>query len=92
MSQLVSTIRAGITSTAHHGQKQESIGLSPPPHLAGDSINGARENVNSVKIGSTFGRTCKRFPPSNNSTTYSVMVNGKSYQGPIFDERDNRLN
>ena len=92
MSQLVSTIRAGITSTAHHGQKQESIGLSPPPHLVGDSINGARETVSSAHIWSTFGWTGRRYHPLNNSTISSVMVNGKSYQGPIFDKRGNRRN
>ena len=93
-SQLVSTIKAVATSTVHHGQthEHESAGLPPSPHLVGDSINGTREVVDSVHVGSTFGRSGKRYPPSNNSTTSSVTVNGKSYQGSIFDERDNRLN
>ena len=82
------------TSTAHHGQthEKESIGIPPSPHLVGDPINGAMESFDSVHVGSTFERTGKRFAPSNNSTISSVTVNGKSYQGPIFDEGGNRLN
>ena len=93
-SQLVSTIREAATSTVQHGQthEHESVSLSPSPHLVGDSINRTREVVDSVHVGSTFGRTGKRCPPSNDSTISSVTVNGKSYQGPIFDERSNRLN
>ena len=93
-SQLVSTIREATTSTVQRGQtnEYENVSFPPSPYLVGDSINGTREVVDSVHVGSTFGRSGKRYPPSNNSTTSSVTVNGKSYQGSIFDERDNRLN
>ena len=93
-SQLVSTIRVAATNMAHYGQTygQESIGLPPPPHLVGDSINGAGDNNNSVQVGGTFERTSIRYPPLNNSTISSVTVNGKSYRRPIFDKRGNRLN
>ena len=77
-SQLVSTIRAATTSTSHYDQsyEQESINLSPSPHLVRDSTNTASETANSIHVGSTFGRTGKRYPPSNNSTISSVTVNG----------------
>ena len=79
-SQLVSTIRAAATSIVHHGQTQhESVSLPPSSYLVVDSINGMREVVDSVQVGSTFGRTGKRYPPSNNSSKSSVTVNGKSY-------------
>ena len=93
-SQLVSTIRAATTSTLHYGQsyEQESIDLPPSPHLVRDSISTAREGANFKHVGSTFGQIGKRYPPSNNSTTSSVTVIGKFSQGPIFDERGNRLN
>ena len=93
MPQVVSTIRAAGTCTAHHGKtyEQESISLPPSPHLVVDSINGTKVTVDSVHMGSTFGRTGKRYPPSNISTISSVTVNGKSYKGPIFDKRGNRL-
>ena len=92
-SQLVSTTRAVTTSTAHYRQtyEQKSISLPPPPRLVGDSINGARESVDSVHVGSTLGRTAKRYPCSNNSTIASVTINSKSYLGTIFDKRGNRL-
>ena len=92
-SQLISTIRTATTSTSPYGQsyEQESIDLPPSPHLIRDSIYDAREGASSIHVGSTFGRTGKRYPSSNNSTISSVTVNGKPYQGPIFDERGNRL-
>ena len=82
-SQLVSTIRAATTSTSHYGQsyEQESINFPPSPHLVRDSTNTASEGANFVHVGSTFGRTGKRYPPSNNSTISSVTVNGKTYHG-----------
>ena len=93
-SQLVSTIREATTSTVQRGQtnEYENVSFPPSPYLVGDSINGTREAVDSIHVGITFGRTSKQCPPSNNSTISSIIVNGKSYQGPIFDERGNRLN
>ena len=70
MPQVVSTIRAAGTCTAHHGKtyEQESISLPPSPHLVVDSINGTRESADSVHVGSTFGWKGKKYPLSNNST------------------------
>ena len=69
-SQLISTIRAAIVGVAHYGQthEQDSVGLLPPSHLVGDLVNGSSDNPDLVQLGSTFGRSGRRQPYSNNST------------------------
>ena len=84
-SQLVSNIRAATSSIIN-------ISLTPPPHMAGDSISGVGNGISSVQVGSSFRRAGKRYPSSNNSTISSITVNGISYHGPVFDDRGNRLN
>ena len=92
-SQLVSTIRAATSNVRFHdqGYDRSNTSLPPPIRLVGDSVNGSIESPVQVQVGSTFGRSGRRQPHSNSSTISSVTVNGKPYQGHVFDEKGNRL-
>ena len=46
----------------------------------------------STQLGTSFGRSWRCLPSSSNSTISSVKVNGRSYHGPVFDEKGNILN
>ena len=94
-SQMVSTIRAATAKVTFQdrGDDRSNASLPPPIHLVGGSVNDSIESPVQVQVGSTFGRSGRRQPHSNNSTISSVTtVNGKAYQGHVYDERGNRLN
>ena len=49
-------------------------------------------STNASQAGSYFGRQGSRAPPSSDQSNISMIsINGRSYNGPIFDTNGNRL-
>ena len=86
-TQLVSTIRAATTSShcEDYTQGQSKVAFTSPPHIIGGDSGSALSGI-------SFGRLGRRHPLPSNSTISSVTLDGKSYHGPIFDEKGNKLN
>ena len=80
-TQLVSTNKAATTSS----QGQSRVAFTSPPHIIGGESGSAQSGI-------SFGRSGRRHPLPGNSTLSSVTLDGKSYHGPIFDEKGNKLN
>ena len=53
---------------------------------------GVPGDASSSQLGRSFGWSGRRYPSSSNSTISSVTDNRRSYYGPFFDERGNKLN
>ena len=51
----------------------------------------AVSDTTSKHAGVSYRRSGKRYSSTNNSTISSLTVNGRNYNGPVFDERGNRL-
>ena len=86
-TQLVSTIKAATTSSHHedYTQGQSRVGFTSPPHIIGGDSRSAQSGI-------SFGRSGRGHPLPSNSTISSVTLNGKSYHGPNFDKKGNKLN
>ena len=93
-TQLVSIIRTATFSTSYDNQahNQIKVGFTSHPHVIGESINGISGDSSSSQLGSSFGRSGRRRPSYSNLTISLVTVNGRSYHGPIFDEKGNQPN
>ena len=91
---MVSTIGAAASNTSYNNQAhtQSRVGFSSSPHVVGESITTVNDDAGTVQLGTSFGRPGKRHTSSSNSTISSVTCNGRTYHGPVFDERGNRLN
>ena len=93
-NQLVSTIRA-TTSTMIHEDSSYNVNdmnSKPPPLTMIQPNERAVSDTSSTHAGVSFRRSGKRHSSTNNSTISSVTVNRRNYNGPVFDERGNRLN
>ena len=91
---MISTIGAATSNTPYSDQSltQTRVGFSSPPHVIGESITTVADNTGTPQLGTSFGRSGKRYTSSSNSTISSVTLNGRSYHGPVFDEKGNKLN
>ena len=91
---MVSTIGAAASNTYYNNRAhtQSRVGFSSPPHVIGESIATATDDTGTVQLGTSFGRPGKRHTSSSDSTISSVTCNGRTYHGPVFDERGHRLN
>ena len=93
-NQLVSTIRAATSSVIQQNSTHDANDTnlkSPSPTMIGHSHRTISDTT-STHAGVSFGRSGRRQSSTNNSTISSVTVNGRNYDGPVYDERDNRLN
>ena len=91
---MVSTIGAAASNASYsnHAHTQGRVGFSSPPHVIGESITAVTDDASTAQLGTSFGRSGKRYTSSSNSTISSVTLNGRSYHGPVFDEKGNELN
>ena len=91
---MVSTIGAATSNTSYTDQAhtQARVGFGSPPHVIGESITTVADNTGTSQLGTSFGRSGKRYTSSSNSTISSVTLNGRTYHGPVFDEKGNKLN
>ena len=92
-NQLVSTIRAATSSISQQASEYEGNNTnvrSLPPAIVGHGHRTISDTT-STHAGVSFGRPGRRQSSTNNSTISSVTVNGKTYEGPVYDERGNRL-
>ena len=92
--QMVSAIRAATSNISYdnHAHNQSRVGFASPPHVIGESRNRALGEGDSTQLGTSFGRSGRYQPSSSNSTISSVTLNGRSYNGSIFDKKGNKLN
>ena len=93
-TQMVSAIRAAIYTTSYnnHTYNQSSVGIASLPHVIGELTNVASGEGDSTPLGTSFGRSGRRQPSSSNSTISSVTLDDRSYHGPVFDDKGNKLN
>ena len=92
-NQLVSTIRAATSSISQQASEYEGNNTnvrSLPPAIVGHGHRTISDTT-STHAGVSFGRPGRRQSSTNNSTISSVTVNGKTYEGPVYDDRGNRL-
>ena len=91
---MVSAIRAATSNTLYHNnnQSQSRVDFAPLPHVIEGSTIGVSVEGNPTPLGNSFGRSGRRQPSSSNSTISSVTLNGRSYHGPVFDDKGNQLN
>ena len=91
---MVSTIGTFTSNTSYDSvtYDQTRKGFSSPPNKVGDSRSDVTVDTNTTQLGASFGRPGKRHSLSSNSTIFLVPDNGRSYHGPIFDEKGNKLN
>ena len=92
--QMVSAIRAATSNTSYDNNthNQSRVEFAPLPHVIDESTSRALGESNRTPLGTSFGRSWRRQPPSSNSTISSVTLNGRSYHGPVFDNKGNKLN
>ena len=93
-TRMVSTIGATSSNASYSNQAhvQGRVGFNSPPHVIGESTTSVADNMGTSQLGTSFGRSGKRYVSSSNSTISSVTLNGRSYHGPVFDEKGNKLN
>ena len=93
-TQMVSTIGAATSNSSYdnHAINQSRVGFASPWYAIGESMNGVSGDGGSTQLGTSFGRSERCQLSSSNSTISSVVVNGRSYHGPLFDEKGNKLN
>ena len=93
-TQMVSAIRAATSNTSYHNnsQSQSRVEFAPLPHVIEGSTIGASVEGSPTPLGTSFGQSGRRHTPSSNSTVSSVTLNGRSYHGPVFDDKGNKLN
>ena len=92
--QTVFAIRAATSNTSYDNNthNQSRVEFAPLPHVIDESTSRALGESNRTPLGTSFGRSWRRQPPSSNSTISSVTLNGRSYHGPVFDNKGNKLN
>ena len=93
-TQMISAIRAATFGNSHqrNHQSQNRVDFAPLPHVIEGSSNGISPEGAPTPSGTSFGCSGRRQPSSSNSTISSVTLNGRSYHGPVFDDKGNKLN
>ena len=91
---MVSAMRAATSNTSYYNnnQSQSRVEFAPLPHVIEGSTIGASVEGSPTPLGTSFGESGRRQPPSSNSTISSVTLNGRSHHGPVFDDKENKLN
>ena len=91
---MVSAIRAVTSNTSYDNNthSQNRVEFASLPHVIGESTSGASGEGNPTPLGTSFGRSGRWQPPSSNSTISSVTLNSRSYHGPVFYDKGNKLN
>ena len=91
---LVSAVQAHIsqTSTSSGAPGTWAVGTPLPPH-PGNNIPPIPPIINTDPhhAGNAFGRRGSRHPPEASSQISAVSINGRSYNGSIFDANGNRI-
>ena len=84
---LVSAVQAHISSTITAGDfplpPAVPFGTAPPIPPVIDT--------NPNQAGAAFGRRGSRQPPSGDASIGQVSINGRSYNGPVYDSNGNRI-
>ena len=89
-SSLVSTLQAHISRAT----TQDSAFVPPPPMVPLGHAPPIPPviNTNPSEAGAAFGRRGTRQPPpSGDSSIGQVSINGRTYNGPVFDSNGNRI-
>ena len=67
--------------------------VPPPPHVSTANDSGVPPviNTNASTAGTSFGQAGTQIPSNSVSQISQVSINGRAYQGAVYDSNHNRI-